>query len=542
MQDYKKALHKEKIVIAVLMAFLAAAATVIETICLGQVIDILAGKGRDIVSRLYMIVGSIVVQYICNTMNIRLLGKTLLETRYALNRLIFRKTLGITYPELENFKSGELNTLFLTDVEVIVNYLRYVVDCMNGICAAILSLIICIWISWKFFLFCIPVFPIMVFGSFIYNSQFQTLLENRKKVEEEAGTEFLGSVKNTDHIKAYGIEKFMLKRYKKVLHRVKAVRDEEAVIRGKIAIRNRIIGAIPYMSLFLAGIYMIWRQEISAGMFISFAYIFSNIQSLQDIQGMMSEYKPYKVSKERIVHFLDIQPQKEEKYLDIADDGRRRGVYIENVGFSYTDEIQVLTDISMSCYPGTITAIMGESGSGKSTLLKLISGLYPLQKGKITIVGARADINPVGVVFQENFLFNGTIRENIVMGSENIDEQKIIKACKMADVWDEISRLPRGLDTEIAEGGSSFSGGQRQRICIARVLYANPYVLILDEPSASLDPISEAKIIKNISVYYKDVITILVTHRDTTAQYADQIYNLEMGQLHDKWGKIYGNC
>lgn len=540
MKDLKKALHKEKIFVAVLLSCMAAAATVIETICLGRVIDVLAGKGRDIAGLLYVIIGSIVVQYMCNTINTRFLGKALLETRYALNQLIFRKTLKIDYRELENFKSGELNTLFLTDVETIVNYFRYFVDCMNGICAAFLSLFICIWISWKFFLICIPVFPIMAVGSLIYNSQFQIVVENRKKAEEEAGTEFLGAVRNTDCIKAYGIEKFMQERYEKVLYRVKTIRDKEAVIRGKIAIKNRVVGAVPYISLFLAGIYMIWRQEISAGMFISFAYIFSNIQSLQDIQGILSEFKPYKVSKKRIAHFLDICPLKEEKYMDMVADDRRSGLYIEDVWFNYTDEAEVLKGVSMTCYPGTTTAIMGESGSGKSTLLKLVSGLYPLQKGKITIGVDKMDANSgscrelVGIVFQENFLFSGTIKENIVMSGKNTDEQKIIEACKMADIWDEIQGLPKGLDTETAEGGSSFSGGQRQRICLARAFYANPYVLILDEPSANLDSISEEKIIKNINRYCKDMITILVTHRDSTAKYADHIYNLDKGRIYEK--------
>ena len=118
--------------------------------------------------------------------------------------------------------------------------------------------------------------------------------------------------------------------------------------------------------------------------------------------------------------------------------------------------------------------------------------------------------------------------------SKNTDEQKIIEACKMADIWDEIQGLPKGLDTETAEGGSSFSGGQHQRICLARAFYANPYVLILDEPSANLDSISEEKIIKNINRYCKDMITILVTHRDSTAKYADHIYNLDKGRIYEK--------
>lgn len=537
MKDYAKALHKGNIAAAVLLVCLAAAATVVETICLGRVIDVLSGGGRDIMVLLYIIIGSIVVQYVCNTVKIRLLGTTLLNTRYTLDRLIFQKTLETDYRTLEELKSGGLNTLFLSDVEAVVKYLRYAVDCMNGVCSAILSLALCIGISWKLCLICLPVFPVMMIGGLIFHSAFQNLVENRQKADEEEKTEFLGSVKNTDYIKAYGIEGFMQNRYRGMLDRVKRIRDKEAAMRGKIAVKNRIIGAVPYISLFLAGIYMILRREISAGMFISFAYIFSNIQSLQDLQGILSEFQPYKVSKERIIRFLSMPSEQKKNCRVITDGGRPAGLYIENVGFGYTDGTAVLEDISMTCLPETITAIMGESGSGKSTLLKLISGLYPLQQGNIMIFGEEKDAEeglcdkPVSAVFQDNFLFHATLRENIVMGTGNAEEQRMIDACEMADIWDDIQKLPDGLDTVAAEGGSSFSGGQRQRICLARALFAKPYVLILDEPSSGLDHVSEEKIIRNIRMYCGDMIVLMVTHRDSTAKYADQIYCLDQGRL-----------
>lgn len=537
MKDYAKAIHKGNIAAAILLVCLAAAATVAETICLGRVIDVLAGGGRDITALLGIITGAIVVQYVCNTVKIRFLGGTLLNTRYSLDRLIFEKILAIDYRKLENFKTGELNTLFLSDVEAVVNYLGYVVDCMSGICSALLSFILCICISWKLCLICIPTFPIMVIGGLIFHSGFQILAENRKKADEKEKTEFLSSVKNTDYIKAYGIEDFMRDRYAGILDGVRKVRDQEAVMRGKIAVKNRIVGSVPYISLFLAGIYMIRSQEISAGMFISFAYIFSNIQSLQDLQGMLSEFQPYKVSRERIIRFLSLPSEPEEDRRAITDAVEEGGLYIENAGFGYTDDTAVLEDISMTCLPGTITAIMGESGGGKSTLLKLISGLYPLRQGNITIAGTKKDDagepyhKPVSVVFQDNFLFHKTLRENIAMDDEGAEEQRLIEACRMADIWDDIQKLPEGLDTKTAEGGVSLSGGQRQRICIARALYAKPYVLILDEPSASLDPVSEEKIIRNIRTYCRDMIVIMVTHRVSTAKYADQICCLKQGRL-----------
>ena len=138
---------------------------------------------------------------------------------------------------------------------------------------------------------------------------------------------------------------------------------------------------------------------------------------------------------------------------------------------------------------------------------------------------------PVSAVFQDNFLFHATLRENIVMGTGNAEEQRMIDACEMADIWDDIQKLPDGLDTVAAEGGSSFSGGQRQRICLARALFAKPYVLILDEPSSGLDHVSEEKIIRNIRMYCGDMIVLMVTHRDSTAKYADQIYCLDQGRL-----------
>jgi subfamily B ATP-binding cassette protein MsbA len=216
-------------------------------------------------------------------------------------------------------------------------------------------------------------------------------------------------------------------------------------------------------------------------------------------------------------------------------------VTFENVSFAYALNIPVLHDISFKSGPGTVTALVGSSGSGKSTIISLICGFHTATAGEVLIDGV--DLRTIrlssfrqqlGVVLQETFLFDGTIRENVLFSRPNAPDDQVIRACRIARVDEFAERLPGKYDTVVGERGIKLSGGQRQRISIARAILADPRILILDEATSSLDSESEALIQSGMNFLMTGRTTFVIAHRLSTIRSADQILVVENGRIAER--------
>jgi len=211
----------------------------------------------------------------------------------------------------------------------------------------------------------------------------------------------------------------------------------------------------------------------------------------------------------------------------------------EHVSFRYSpDRAEVLADISLSVKPGEVIGIVGRSGSGKSTLTKLIQRLHVPQAGRVLVDGVDlAMVDPtwlrrqIGVVLQENFLVNRSVRDNIALADLGLPMEPIVNAAKLAGAHDFILELPEGYDTIIEEQGANFSGGQRQRIAIARALVTNPTVLIFDEATSALDYESERIIQENMRHICQDRTVFVIAHRLSAVRNADRIIVIDRGRI-----------
>jgi subfamily B ATP-binding cassette protein MsbA len=213
-------------------------------------------------------------------------------------------------------------------------------------------------------------------------------------------------------------------------------------------------------------------------------------------------------------------------------------VRFENVEFAYQPEKPVLHGLSFLARPGTVTALVGSSGSGKSTIISLLCAFHTPSKGRVTVDDvdlAHVDLNTfrsqLGVVLQESFLFDGTIRENILFSRPDATEEQFLFACRTACVDEFAERYPEAYDTIVGERGVKLSGGQRQRLSIARALLAEPRILILDEATSSLDSESEAMIQAGLSQLMQGRTTFVIAHRLSTIRRADQILVVEQGLI-----------
>ncbi|MBR5344289.1 MAG: ABC transporter ATP-binding protein [Clostridia bacterium] len=240
----------------------------------------------------------------------------------------------------------------------------------------------------------------------------------------------------------------------------------------------------------------------------------------------------------RIFEYFDMPAEIENKENALVPATANGEVQFEHVDFSYDGERKILKDISFTLESGRSIAIVGPSGSGKSTIVNLIPRLWDVSDGSVRFDGNDVrDLDlyflrsKIGVVTQETYLFNGTIRENLRYAREDASEEDMIEACKKANIWDFISSQPAGLDTEVGNRGLKLSGGEKQRISIARVLLKDPALLIFDEATSALDSISEAAIQQAIDPLIDERTSILIAHRLSTILAADEILVVRDGAI-----------
>ena len=236
---------------------------------------------------------------------------------------------------------------------------------------------------------------------------------------------------------------------------------------------------------------------------------------------------------------MDIEPEIKDKANSIVLKNPKGGVQLNQLSFKYTNTTDwILKNIDLNIPAGKTIALVGESGAGKSTLVSLIPRFYEIQEGSITIDGTNVmDIKQrslrenIGIVQQNIFLFDTTIRENILYGNSLASDEELMDAARKANIYDFIDSLPDKFDTLVGERGVKLSGGQKQRISIARVFLKNPPILIFDEATSSLDSESEEHIQNAMEELSKDRTTIIIAHRLSTVRNADCIYVLKNGSI-----------
>lgn len=305
------------------------------------------------------------------------------------------------------------------------------------------------------------------------------------------------------------------------------------------AIINTLTDIAPLLVIGYGG-YQVIHGNLTLGTFVAFfGYLDRMYAPLRRLINSSTVLTQASASLERVLELL------EEPY-DIVDEpdarpliGATGAIEFENVWFKYNDENEwVLKSINLNIKPGDTVAFVGMSGGGKSSLISLIPRFYDIQEGSLKMDGQ--DIKgltqeslrkAVGMVLQDNFLFSGSVRDNILFGNPNASEKEIISAAQAANAHDFIEQLPQGYDTEVGERGVKLSGGQKQRVAIARVFLKDPKVLILDEATSALDLESEHLIQQSLQSLSSQRTTLIVAHRLSTITHADQIVVIENGEI-----------
>jgi ATP-binding cassette subfamily C protein len=289
------------------------------------------------------------------------------------------------------------------------------------------------------------------------------------------------------------------------------------------------------------GSQLVMAKEISIGQLVASYTLAQNvIRLMTDLIIIINELIWIKAAAERLTEVTDAQPETQpgdvkKPFAKISD---KADIICTNLNFNYPGQVDLLDDFSLTIPGGKVVALIGESGCGKSTLAKLIAGLYPLESGNIRLgIYNNQDLaldclrQQIILIPQEPHFWSRSILANFRLGSPHVTFEEIVKACQLAKIDDFISKLPDKYQTVLGEFGASISGGQRQRLAIARAIVTDPPVLILDESTANLDPVSETQVLDGLLSHRQGKTTILISHRPRVINRADWIVLLEQGKL-----------
>nr|WP_284681071.1 peptidase domain-containing ABC transporter [Aceticella autotrophica] len=408
-------------------------------------------------------------------------------------------------------------------------------------------------------LFGLTLIPIMLYAIIVlsFNKPIEKI--NRITMENNAKlTSYLvESLNGIETIKAFNAEeKASYNTEKRFIKLIKSVFKNSVINNFQTSLKSGVKLIFGVLILWV-GAFEVIHGGLSIGELLTFnallAYFLNPIENIINLQPQLQTAI---VAADRLSEILDLEIEKskdeDKKIKPVTLKGE---IEYKNVSFRYGTRQLVLQNISLKIENGEKIAFVGESGSGKTTLVKLLMNFYQCEKGEILINGYNIkDINievlrrHISYISQDIFLFNGTIKENLSLGDDEIKLDEIIDACKKSQIHDFINELPLRYDTMIEENGANLSGGQKQRLAIARAILKKPDILIMDEATSNMDSITEKAIEKTIRDFSKDITTIIIAHRLSTIMRCDRIYVIENGkiiesgthiELMNKGGKYY---
>jgi ABC-type multidrug transport system fused ATPase/permease subunit len=437
-------------------------------------------------------------------------------------------------------KTGALVSRIMTDVEGVRNLLGTgLVDFVGGIVAAAIALVLLIRISAPLTLIAVGS---LAFFAFFLNKAFATIrpiFRERGKINAEVTgrlTESLGGVRV---IKGYHAEQreesVFAAGVRRLLENVMRTLTATSLMSLSASV---LLGGVGAATMYIGGRQMV-AHTLTPGSYFSYNFLLVFLVApIMQVVSIGTQLTEALAGLERTQEVMRERPEDQDPKRSVRLPDIVGTIEFDNVSFSYDGAHEVLHNVSFRSEPGTVTALVGSSGSGKSTTIGLICAFYVPTLGTIRVDGvdlstARLDSyrTRLGVVLQESFLFDGTIRENVAFSRPEASEEEIMRACRIARVDEFAESFADKYDTIVGERGVKLSGGQRQRISIARAILAEPRILILDEATSSLDSESEEMIQHGLSYLMQGRTTFVIAHRLSTIRRADQIMVMEQGRI-----------
>ena len=503
--------------------------------------DVVQPQRLDLLTPLVLIVGlAVVVQAITSFALTQLLSasaqRLIAEMRIRVQGHIGR--LPVRY--YDSNKTGALVSRIMSDVEGVRNLVGTgLVELIGGLFTAVIAFVLLI--NSNATLTLVALSFLMVFGLILRRAfkHIRPIFRERGKINAEVTgrlTETLGGVRI--------VKGFHAEEREAAVFEAGAMRLFENVRRSlmatsTISLTSTLLMGIVSATVMMIGGRLLIQGTMTVGGFLQFTLLLGfMVAPVFQIASIGTQITEAFAGLDRMHEVLEERPEDDDPQRMVELGLIRGHVRFEDVSFEYEPGKLVLHGISLEAQPGTVTALVGSSGSGKSTLIGLVAAFAKPTTGRVFVDGL--DLSTVqldsyrsqlGVVLQDNFLFDGTVKENILFGRPNASDEQVVNAVRIARVEEFVKQFENGLDTVIGERGVKLSGGQRQRVAIARAILADPRILILDEATSSLDSESEALIQEGLAALMRGRTTFVIAHRLSTIRGAHQILVLEQGRI-----------
>ncbi len=506
------------------------------------VIDEVIGNGRTelLMTVAFAVACAILLQAITTFALSQIMGVAAQRAITEMRKRVFKHVSRLPVSYFDSKKTGEMIARIMTDAEGIRNLVGTgLVQLTGGVLTAILALGVLFYLNW--YLTLITMVVLGLFGAVLAVTfkRLRPLFRKRGELIADVTGRLSESLAGVRVIKTYTAERREDLVFARHVHRL--FRNIAKSMTGTsfvMAFSSAVIGTIGLV-IFVVGGQAVVRGDMTLGdLFMYVAFTGTMAMPVVQLANIGTQITEAFAGLDRIREIMDMKTEDDED-AERASVGELRGdIEFQGVWFEYDAGVPVLRDVSFRAPAGSTTALVGSSGSGKSTLISLVLNFNQPQNGHVLVDGR--DLwglklgeyrKLLGAVFQDNFLFDGTIGENVAFANPSANKDQVAEACRIAHCAEFIDRFENGYDTIVGERGVKLSGGQRQRVAIARAVLADPRILILDEATSSLDSESEAMIQDGLRALRRGRTSFVIAHRLSTIRTSDQILVLEGGEI-----------
>ena len=548
--------YKKTIVIVLFIMIYCVAVSIINPLFIESAIDdhitVRDFKGLAVIIAVALLVN--IVWILLVKLRMHLMAKVTNNAVRTIREEVFEHLQTLDFKFFDSRPTGKILSRVMSDVNSLNNVMSNLVLTLIPDSLLLIGIVVIMLIKdWRLALFAMAGLPILMVSITALENLCHKNWKNVRKKSSNVAAFIHEEIAGIRIVKSYSAEKETLETFDELLkeHKnsfLKAVRIND--------LYNPFIEigwAVSSFAMYFAAVKIIGTDNLTIGTLIAFgSYIGLFWQPISSLGDFYNQLVTNIAAAERVFDVLDTKPEISDETGVTELPPVKGAVEFDNVTFAYEDKVKVLKDVSFSIKPGETIALVGPTGAGKTTIVNLISRFYDAQEGAVKIDGH--DIRQVtieslrqqmGIMTQDNFLFSGTIRDNIRYGKLDATDEEITAAAKVVNAHEFIMKLEKGYDTELAERGSGLSVGQRQLIAFARTIISDPRILILDEATSSIDTKNELMVQQGIAAILKGRTSFVIAHRLSTIRKADRIFVVDDGHIveegnHDQLMKNHG--
>lgn len=545
----KKVLKRiKKYRVMVFLSLLMAAATVVLTLYLpiltGEAVDGIIAKGlvnftglfRILKMMLIVIVATALFQWLMNIINNHITYHVVQDIR----KEAFEKLESLPLKYVDGHSYGDIVSRMIADVDQFAEgLLMGFTQLFTGLLTIAGTLVFMFGINVKIALVVVILTPLSLFAAGFIAKRTYTMFQKQSETRGEQTSLIEEMVGNLKVVKAFGHEDENQEKFNEINGRLQKYSLEAIFYSSLVNPCTRFINSMIYAVVGITGAIAALNGRLSVGQLTCFlSYANQYTKPFNEISGVITELQNALACAGRVFELIEEEPEVPDAETAVVLESAKGEIELQNVYFSYTADKKLIQDFNLSVKPGQRIAIVGPTGCGKTTLINLLMRFYDVNEGKISVDGneirdiTRGSLRTnYGMVLQDTWIRNGTVKDNIVIGKPDATMEEVIRAAKESRAHDFIKRLPKGYDTILGEDGGNLSQGQKQLLCITRVMLCLPPMLILDEATSSIDTRTEIKIQQAFARMMEGRTSFIVAHRLSTIREADVILVMKDGNI-----------